>query len=155
MKLSGSMKLAGMLGAVSLSGLALASSMITTIDLTGKLPELAPATSAQFVTLDAGLVRDGVDIGYFWIIKPRAKLDAPVYFRVSYENPCGEPLVNDAEIEKHMDKIGLSSPSYVRGLEEGQRYSFKLEVFRNKGDATPIDTMEQKVASAFTSLGCP
>ena len=77
-----------------------------------------------------------------------------MYVRVNYDNPCGEALVNDAVIDPEMPKFGLSSPAYVRALEKGKLYGFKLEVFRNKGDETPIDSLEQKVISVFTSDAC-
>lgn len=146
--------MAAILGAAILPGIAIATSLFSTIDTEGKVPELAAARSELFETIDAGLVRDGSNLGYFWLIKPNSELDAPLYVRVTYANPCGDPLVNDAVVDPKLEKIGLSSPSYVLGLEEGKMYDFKLEVFRSEGDEVPIDVLEQKVVSVFTAWGC-
>lgn len=129
-------------------------SLVSTIDTEGKAPELAPAKSEYFESIDAGLVREGRNIGYFWLIKPTKPIEMPLYVRVSYTNPCGTPLVNDATISPKQQEIGLSSPNYVLGLEKGKIYSFKLEVFHTKGDASPIGVMEQNVASVFTNDSC-
>jgi hypothetical protein len=146
--------LAALVGVAILPGVAIATSLFSTIDTEGKVPELSAARSELFETLDAGLVRDGRNLGYYWVIKPNSALEATLYVRVSYANPCGESLVNDAVIDPKLKKIGLSSPSYVLGLEKGKMYDFKLEVFRNKGDDAPIDVLEQRIVSVFTAWGC-
>jgi len=128
--------------------------LLSGIDKAGKVPALAPSTSILFETIDAGLVRDGANLGFYWVIKPLDPIKRPLYLKITYENPCGESLVNDAVIEPGMEKIGLSSPGYVLGLKKDKPYRFRIEVFQNKGDATSIDTVLQDVISVFEGWGC-
>jgi len=131
-----------------------AQSLFDTVDPSGKIPGIAPVTGQNFRTSGAGILRSGRNLGFFWMLEPTHRLDHALYVKVTYPNPCGAELVNDATIDPKLEKIGLSSPEYILGMKKDAIYKFRAEFFNSREDKEPIEVIEQGVLSIFDGWGC-
>lgn len=111
--------------------------------------------SSKFMkTLEGGFLVLPSAAAYRLEIEISLSLSTPYFMRAVFENPAerGKPFVEEAVISEAQKVLTLTHGP-VRALRISGDYLITVSIFRGKGDAEPIDVLEQRVRSYVDTTG--
>jgi hypothetical protein len=111
------------------------------------MTEPRPRQSQFFKTENAGFVVIQKGAAYYLLARIIKSPPAVYYVRIKYENPLDKtrPFVNDMDLKPTMDEVRFSSSDVVWGIRNYDKYTIQVDVYTNRENLQPIDTLIQPV----------
>jgi hypothetical protein len=118
------------------------------------ITEPRPKSSKFVKTIDGGFVFVPAGAAYRVEIEMSAELATPYFMQAILENPLDSrnPFIYERVVSTSQKRFTLAHGP-VKGLRVYHDYRVEVKIFRNKGDAEPVDVLEQKVRSYVDTRG--
>ena len=118
------------------------------------ITEPRPKSSNFMKVVEGGFLVLPTAAAYRLEIEVSSKLSPPYFIRALFENPADpdNPFVEESVMSQPQKTLTLTHGP-VKGLRISGDYRITIKVFRRKGDAEPIDVLEQKVRAYVDSTG--
>jgi hypothetical protein len=103
---------------------------------------------------EAGFLVSPTAAAYRAEIEVLSDLSTPYFVQAFFENPADarKPFIEQTVVSEPQKVLTLTHGP-VKGLRISGDYRVSVKIFRHKGDADPIDVLEQKVRSYIDSTG--
>ncbi len=118
------------------------------------ITEPRPKSSKFVKTVDGGFLFNPAGAAYRVEIEMSPNLATPYFMQAILENPQDrkKPFIYERVISASGKQFTLAHGP-VRGLRIYRDYRVEVKIFRVKGDAEPVDVLEQKVRSYVDTRG--
>lgn len=118
------------------------------------ITEPRPKSSNLMKVLEGSFLVLPTVAAYRLQIEVSPKLSTPYFMQALFENPLdrSKPFTEETVVSPP-DTIVTLTHGPVKGLRISGDYRITVKIFRNKGDAEPIDVLEQKVRSYVDTTG--
>jgi hypothetical protein len=118
------------------------------------ITEPRPKSSKLMKVLEAGFLVLPTAAAYRVEIEVSSDLSTPYFMQALFENPVdGRKPFAEQTVVAEAQKVFTLTHGPVKGLRISGDYRITVKIFRHKGDAEPIDVLEQKVRSYVDSTG--
>ena len=118
------------------------------------ITEPRPKSSKFMKVTDGGFLVIPSAAAYRLHIEISPSLETPYFMQAVLENPADrtKPFVEEAVISQRQEGLTVAHGP-VKGLRISGDYRIVVKIFRRRGDAEPIDTLEQKIRSYVDTTG--
>jgi hypothetical protein len=118
------------------------------------ITEPRPKSSIFMKVLEGGFLVLPTAAAYRLEIEVSPKLSTPYFMQALFENPLdrSKPFTEETVVSQPDRNVTLTHGP-VKGLRISGDYRITVKIFRHKGDAEPMDVLEQKVRSYVDSKG--
>jgi hypothetical protein len=118
------------------------------------ITEPRPKSSNFMRVVEGGFLILPTAAAYRLEVEVSSKLSTPYFMRALFENPAdpANPFLEES-VMSQPQKILTLTHGPVKGLRISGDYRITIKIFHRKGDAEPIDVLEQKVRAYVDSTG--
>jgi hypothetical protein len=118
------------------------------------ITEPRPKSSTFMKVLEGGFLVLPTAAVYRLQIEISPNLSTPYFMQALFENPLdrSKPFTEQTVVSRPDNNVTLTHGP-VKGLRISGDYRITVKIFRHKGDAEPIDVLEQKVRSYVDTKG--
>ena len=114
--------------------------------------EPKPEKSKYLKTVIGGVGVKGDEVRYVLSVEITKSFKRPMYIKVEFENPQGEPFVEESSIPAGQRAL-LLIHGPVKGLKVHQKYWIKASLFEADNQTKAVDVLVQKILCYADSSG--